>query len=109
MKIIKITIWIVIAVLLILYSCGCENQELGAGGTSCTYSGSGDWYVKAKDLCFLSSNTTVQGTLYILADEGSGSFNIIDNAILAVHGIKNTSTPINVESGSKITIDNQGG
>lgn len=31
MKIIKITIWIVIAVLLILYSCGCENQELGAG------------------------------------------------------------------------------
>lgn len=105
MKIIKITIWIVIAVLLILYSCGCENQELGAGGTSCTYSGSGDWYINSSDNCVISTDTYVNGNVNLL-NTGSGLLYIIDGATLACENINSTSTNIDVEAGSHIKLWN---
>ncbi len=84
-------------------------DEGGTPATSCTAPVSGDWYVQASDNCYVSANTTVQGTLYIINTKGPGTFNVIDGAILSVHGIKNTSTPIKVETGSKINFDKQGG
>jgi len=77
--------------------------------SSCTAPAAGNWQVKSGDNCYVNSNTTVQGNLYIL-NTGSGSFNVIDGATLSVHNIENTSTPINVEttSGAKITLDGQG-
>ena len=72
---------------------------------TCTAPASGDWYVRATDNCYVSTNTTINGGLYLLSDEGQGSFNVIDNAVLSVGSINSTSTPINVESGSKIEID----
>ena len=64
-----------------------------------------DWYVRATDNCYVSANTTVNGGLYLLSDEGQGSFNIIDNAVLSVGSINTTSTPINVDAGCTIEID----
>jgi hypothetical protein len=74
---------------------------------TCTYSGSGDWYVNFDDNCYVGSNTYVAGILHLMNNAGSGSFNIIDGANLMVQGIDATSTyPIRVEttSGAKIEI-----
>jgi hypothetical protein len=52
---------------------------------TCTYGGSGDWYVKADDNCVLSSNTVVSGTFYL--SEGPGNFTL-SGASLAVQDFK---------------------
>lgn len=70
---------------------------------TCTYSGTGDWYIKAKDNCYIKTDTYVEGTIFLLADEGPGALHIIDNSVLSVHRIDSTSTPIYIEAGSKIT------
>lgn len=76
-------------------------------GNSCTAPASGNWWIKASDNCFVSTDTYVQGSCNIIASDGPGTFNIIDGKRLACHGINNTSTPINAENGSFIDLDNQ--
>lgn len=73
---------------------------------SCTAPTTGDWYVTALDNCYISVSATVQGNLYIQNVTGPGTFNIIDGAIISVHNFYSTSTPINVENGGMITLDN---
>lgn len=79
-----------------------------AAASSCTYSGTGDWNVLAKDNCYVNSDTYVQGKCVLLNTEGPGALHIIDGARLACHGLESTSTPIHAESGTFIDLDNQG-
>ena len=69
---------------------------------SCTPPASGAWWVKASDNCYITASKFVTGILYIKSDTGPGSFNIIDNAVVSIAGLQNTSTSIYVEAGSQI-------
>ena len=71
----------------------------------CAAPATGDWQVHASDNCYVDSDTTIQGDLIILADDGPGTFNLIDGAVLSVHCVYSTSTPIHVEAGSDPKIE----
>ena len=71
---------------------------------TCEAPASGDWTIRASDNCYIQTDVAIQADIIILADEGQGSLNIIDGAELSFNCIKyNTSTPINMESGTKLT------
>lgn len=85
-------------------------RPAGAGPSdTCTAPVTGDWQVRASDNCYIDTDQYAQGTILLINDDGPGSFNIIDGATVAGHGLESTSTPINVESGTGATIqlDNQ--
>jgi len=72
----------------------------GASDT-CTYSGSGDWYIDSSDNCYINTDVYVPGSVNLL-NRGEGALHIIDDAELSVQAINSTSTDIEVEAGSKI-------
>jgi len=71
---------------------------------TCTYSGSGDWYINADDNCYITTTTYVTGEVHLQNVGGPGALYIIDGATLAAKKINSTSTPINVEAGSYIKL-----
>lgn len=81
------------------------STDVPFGGTSCTYSGSGDWYINSSDNCVISTDTYVNGNVHLL-NTGSGLLYIIDGATLACENINSTSTDIDVEAGSHIKLWN---
>ena len=63
-----------------------------------------DWYVHSSDNCYLSASCDLDdGWLYVL-NTGTGSFNIVESAVLAVAGVEATSTEIIGKIGSEIII-----
>jgi hypothetical protein len=49
-----------------------------AGGDTCTYSGSGNWFIDCKDNCTISSSTTVTGNISLYST-GAGSLLFSNN------------------------------
>lgn len=81
-----------------------ETWGDAAASSSCSPPTSGNWWVKASDNCYINTNVTIQGILYINADNGPGTFNVIDGAVIATQGVQSTSTLIYIESSSGANI-----
>lgn len=72
---------------------------------TCSYYGSGDWYINSSDNCFIKTDVYVFGNVNLL-NTGTGKLHIIDGATLSCENINSTSTDIDVEAGSKIKLWN---
>lgn len=78
-----------------------DYSEAPSDTCTCPTDGT-DWYVNSSDDCYLATSCDLDDKGLFLLNTGSGSFHIIDNAILSLAKIESTSTPVEVDGGSTI-------